>query len=152
MIGKAQAPVVGASACHSPTISWRFQTDAAAALRRLAEAAPAASFVISSSWRVHGLPTITKLFAANGCEDLLPRLHRDWTTPVFSGRVIGWDRIREIDAWPADHDVSAAAALDDDPSIRFRPWGIWVDPSRGLSGLEVSAALAMLQAGASSTA
>jgi hypothetical protein len=107
-------------------------------LRQLAEAAPAASFVISSSWRVHGLPTISKLFTANGCQDLLPRLHRDWATPqpVLASRVVGWDRIREIDAWLNDHDVSVAGALDDDPSIRFRPWGIWVDPSRGLSRFE----------------
>jgi len=130
----------------SRTVNWRFQTEATAALRQLAEAAPAASFVISSSWRVHGLPTISKLFAANGCEDLLTRLHRDWATPVLPSRVIGWDRIREIDAWLADHDASAAAALDDDLSIRFRPWGIWVDPSRGLTQFEARAALARLQA------
>jgi len=119
-------------------------------LRQLAEAAPAASFVISSSWRVHGPPTISRLFAANGCQDLLPRLHRDWATPVLANRVMGWARIREIDAWLNDHDVSAAAALDDDPSIRFRPWGVWVEPLRGLTQFEASAALARLQAAESS--
>src|SRR5882724_248519 len=51
----------------SRTVNWRFQTEATAALRQLAEAAPAASSVISSSWRVHGPPTISRLFAANGC-------------------------------------------------------------------------------------
>src|SRR5437899_5910828 len=89
---------------------------------------------------------------STAAKTLLPRLHRDWATPVLPSRVIGWDRIREIDAWLNDHDVSVAAALDDDPSIRFRPWGIWVDPSRGLTRLEVSTALAKLQAGAPSTA
>ena len=72
--------------------------------------------------------------------------------PVLANRVMGSDRIREIDAWLNDHDVSVAAALDDDPSIRFRPWGVWVDPSRGLSRLEASAALAKLQAVATSAA
>jgi hypothetical protein len=126
------------------SVNWRFRPGAVMALRRVTEAVPAASIVISSSWRVHGLEAISDLFNRNGCEDLLGRLHSDWCTPVLKTRVVGWDRIREIDAWLNDHDVVVTMAIDDDPAVRFRPWGVRVDPVRGLTLVEADAAIGRL--------
>src|SRR5437899_2277507 len=66
---------------------------AIAALRQLAEAAPAASFVISSSWRVHGLPTISRLLTVNGCQDFAAPAASGLGNPcpVESGHRLGSD-------------------------------------------------------------
>jgi hypothetical protein len=122
-------------------VCYLFAPDALAALRAVLDACPAAALVLSSTWRGEGRAMVETVLRMNGAAELAGRFHPDWITPD------GANRAAEIDGWLAVHpDITAAAALDDDPAIAGRPWAVLIDPGTGLTNADAARAVALLSA------
>ena len=123
-------------------VHYAFVPEACDALLRIMAASPDTAMVVSSTWRLEGRKEVETVLQLNGCQDLSGRFHLDWAT---GDEQKGLSRADEISTWLKNHpEVERVAAIDDDLSIASQPWGIWIDPTSGLTDVHVVTVLERL--------
>jgi len=106
-----------------------------------------AQLVISSSWQKAGLANIRFILEENGIP--ASRLHAFWKTEL---ELQGATRAEQIGAWldaaaARAEEITAYAALDDDPSVTTLPGGILISYAEGLRWSDFCSASAALGGG-----